>query len=130
MLILNRTHPNGTYSMTSSSPSDFPCTYKIIAPDGFNIRLTFVSINFSNPHSYGCMNARDYLDIYDGVVEENNLINKICRSESRLLLSTLNEMTIVHDSNTGIRTGSFEFQYNLVDASKCFTQIYFIKNIN
>lgn len=120
------TAPNGTITSIPSRAKDnmqSTCYYKIFAPEGNYIVLTFDKINIDGPQD--CSYASNVIKVYDGLVEEYHLVSTICNSspEENPITSVFNEITLEYTTFESSKTQSFEVNYKFVDGSMLIVKL-------
>lgn len=96
------------------------CSYKILAPEGKAIKLTFDKFNLSSV-SYECSYG-SHLKIYDGIADADNKIAEFCKPFNEpqdVLISKFNQVQIDYYMSMQINVNElFQINYTYIDARK------------
>ncbi|XP_033617269.1 deleted in malignant brain tumors 1 protein isoform X2 [Fukomys damarensis] len=101
---------SGTFS-SPSYPGYYPnnalCVWQIEVRSNYSINLEFTNLQLE-----GDVSCLDYIEIFDGSLNNSNLLGRICNSSRQIFTSSSNRMTVRFRSDVSFQNTGFFARYN------------------
>ncbi|XP_063078371.1 deleted in malignant brain tumors 1 protein-like [Engraulis encrasicolus] len=110
--------PKGEFFSPNYTAAGYPknarCTWTIQSPGDKAIELNFPFMEVESRH-WDPKCSFDSISVYDGPLENDHLLARLCDNQNPSVKSTTNEMTVIFVSDSSISRKGFHAEYSFID---------------